>query len=366
MNEEILEDLISLNATSPWLVQFGGSAHGAEEDLIATDVTEQTPAPEESESESDAATDGQGNMSATEAVSELSACIDEDTSMLQDFLGRVRARKAAKEAQEAQSNSQSPTVSSTAARHPLGHINSHSPPQGKSRSPESRREDPQDENSTDRQEPDATGQDAEDTVTFRRSKRTRNSIGGSSSTTRGAHDGPSLIPVRRIPGFAETVVLEPSEAQKVAIITRVNTRRNKGQPCTLVLKKLSAHPVDPSSLGPTVANTNTSLSGVVIASSATIASSSSSTTSSASATSTKKQKSVRWDQQLTYFQDGSGKTSKKQKKKGTGKTRRTRSSDAARVDDAITATIADDRVQGADRNVNGTPAPKRRRLTLES
>ena len=57
--------------------------------------------------------------------------------------------------------------------------------------------------------------------------------------------GPSLIPVRRADG-ADPVVLQKTQAQELAIVTRANTRRNKGQarPPQMALRDLSVEEVD--------------------------------------------------------------------------------------------------------------------------
>ena len=72
----------------------------------------------------------------------------------------------------------------------------------------------------------------------RRSSRTR--LPAPSKTPPGA---PSFIPLRRADG-ADPVILQRSQAQELAMTTRANTRRNKGQskPPLLVLKEISTDP----------------------------------------------------------------------------------------------------------------------------
>jgi len=158
------------------------------------------------------------------------ARFSDDASMLQDFLNRSQARKAAKEpvlpSELAKVPQQSPRRS---PRKALG------PHSGRNRSPrKSRTSAPRDiavRPGTPQGKPklditdldDVEDEVANEPASCRRSTRTR--LPAPSKTPPGA---PSFIPVRRADG-ADPVVLQKSQAQEVAIVTRANTRRNKGQ-----------------------------------------------------------------------------------------------------------------------------------------
>ncbi len=158
------------------------------------------------------------------------ARFSDDASMLQDFLNRSQARKAAKDlvlpSELAKVPQQSPRRS---PRKALG------PHSGRNRSPrKSRTSSPRDiavRPCTPQGKPklditdldDVEDEVANEPASCRRSTRTR--LPPPSKTPPGA---PSFIPVRRADG-ADPVVLQKSQAQEVAIVTRANTRRNKGQ-----------------------------------------------------------------------------------------------------------------------------------------
>src|SRR5262249_49015483 len=62
----------------------------------------------------------------------------------------------------------------------------------------------------------------------RRSSRNKNRIPPHSATPSAAGvPGPNRIPVRR-PNGSDPIILKKTEAQELAILTRTNTRRNKG------------------------------------------------------------------------------------------------------------------------------------------
>ncbi len=170
------------------------------------------------------------------------ARFSDDTSMLRDFLNRAQASKAAKipilsplEAPKPQdSPRRSPRkalrtrIGDASTPQKLGDI-AHRPgtPPGMPKADML--------DSDDAEEMTATP------TSCRRSTRTR--LPAPSKTPPGA---PSFIPVRRADG-ADPVVLQKSQAQELAIVTRANTRRNKGQsrPPLLALKDLPAELAEP-------------------------------------------------------------------------------------------------------------------------
>ena len=165
--------------------------------------------------------------------------ISDDTSVLKDFLNRAQAKKAAKNpptlSAEVPRLAGSPTRRSPRkALKPHGtDLNS---PQKHSRltkgpSTPPRKAVVEEVESSDENE---TGQEL---TAFRRSTRAR--LPAPTKTPPGVT---SFIPVRRGDG-SDQVVLQKSYAQETAIVTRANTRRNKGQskPPALALQHLPAH-----------------------------------------------------------------------------------------------------------------------------
>ena len=167
------------------------------------------------------------------------ARFSDDTSMLKDFLNRAQAKKAAKDvpflSADAPKLEASPGRRSPRKAHEPRNIDSLSPQKckritGRPTTPP-RKPVADDVDSSDDQET------ANEPAAFRRSTRTR--LPAPSKTPPGA---PSFIPVRRGDG-TDPVVLQKSQAQEVAIVTRANTRRNKGQskPPALALQDLPAN-----------------------------------------------------------------------------------------------------------------------------
>ena len=164
------------------------------------------------------------------------ARISDDTSMLQDFLNRAQAKKAAKNVPSL--SAEIPKLqSSPVRRSPRKALEPHvvdavSPQKTKknSKGPSTppRKRIAEESDSSD--DPETVAGPS----TFRRSARTR--LPAPSKTPPGA---PSFIPVRRGDG-SDQVVLQKSQAQEMAIMTRANTRRNKGQskPPSLALQNL--------------------------------------------------------------------------------------------------------------------------------
>lgn len=165
--------------------------------------------------------------------------ISDDTSVLKDFLNRAQAKKAAKNPPTL-SAEVTPLPGSPTRRSPRKALKPHSadlsssqkcsrPRRGPSTPP--RKAAVEEIESSDENE---TGQEA---TAFRRSTRTR--LPAPTKTPPGV---PSFIPVRRGDG-SDQVVLQKSHAQETAIVTRANTRRNKGQskPPALALQHLPAN-----------------------------------------------------------------------------------------------------------------------------
>ena len=164
------------------------------------------------------------------------ARISDDTSMLKDFLNRAQAKKAAKcvppLSAEVPKLQGSPTRRSPrkALEPQTGAVVSPQKSKKSTKGPNTppRKVIVEDIDSSDDQEA------INEPASFRRSTRTR--LPAPSKTPPGA---PSFIPVRRGDG-SDQVVLQKSQAQEMAIVTRANTRRNKGQskPPALALQDL--------------------------------------------------------------------------------------------------------------------------------
>lgn len=193
----------------------------------------------------------------------------DDTSMLKDFLSRAQARKQARDAAltaEPLGTTRSPSPRRS-PRKALASLDSNSPsPHGTSEAVNRVRTPPGKVKLG-----EAHLEDMDETVTstspVRRSTRKR--LAGPSKTSTGA---PSFIPVRRADG-TEPVVLPKSVSQELALVTRTNTRRNKGQakPPAIILKTLGVEEMEEESQG---------------------------------GHSLRKCKSVGWDQRLVYYHDG--------------------------------------------------------------
>ncbi|KAL9008096.1 MAG: hypothetical protein Q9173_006743 [Seirophora scorigena] len=191
----------------------------------------------------------------------------DDTNMLKDFLSRAQARKQAKDTLLVANPAAAATASRRSPRKALASLDSNSPsphkpgvdsdragtPLGRAKLVEVQLE-----------EPDETAADASP---VRRGTRKR--LLAPAKTATGA---PSFIPVRRADG-TDPVVLQKSIAQELALVTRTNTRRNKGQakPPALILKKLGMEEVEQETKG-----------GHAL----------------------RNCKSVGWDEKLVYYQDG--------------------------------------------------------------
>ena len=196
------------------------------------------------------------------------ARFSDDTSMLKDFLSRAQARKAAKVPSLSPKVPKSLQISpkrSPKTKTGSASQSSHSEPVLKrgSKMAKSSPQKPILELTFEDDIGDETTIVADpEPMSCRRSTRTRLPAPPKTPTS-----GPSLIPVRRADG-ADPKVLPKSQAQELAIITRANTRRNKGQskPPLMALKELPADEAD------VAAETERSVSGKAVAWAETLAS----------------------------------------------------------------------------------------------
>ena len=244
------------------------------------------------------------------------ARFSDDTSMLKDFLNRAQARKAA----------QKPVLSA-----PEAGVPQHSPrrsPRKKHGSQDGQGSSPQKPRNvatrpnTPPSKPKPEVFDSDDgeeqtaePASCRRSTRTR--LPAPSKAVPGA---PSFIPVRRADG-TDPVVLQKSQAQELAVTTRANTRRNKGQskPPLLALQDLPTETTDLASSG---------------------------------RQRVERAKSVAWAERLASYRDANGEADEIEERRP--KVRRLRGLGA------MDGTPAAKRTTAVVSNSNGTPAPKRR------
>ena len=161
----------------------------------------------------------------------------DDTSVLKEFLNRAQAKKAAKTPVVSVpdlSDAPKPQVSPRRSpRKALGSYDGNALSPRKQRDIFNRPATPPGKPELDSDEVDKI---CDEVTSCRRSTRTR--LPAPSKAPPGA---PSFIPVRRADG-ADPVVLHKSQAQELAMVTRANTRRNKGQskPPLLALQDLPA------------------------------------------------------------------------------------------------------------------------------
>ena len=157
------------------------------------------------------------------------ARFSDDTDMLKDFLNRAQARKAKMPAlvQEIPHEVKIPKPPNTpprrSPRKALAQLDNNSPKSLKLRDPAIRLGTPPSKPILEPEELDDCNEVDAESLPRRRSARKRLPV--PAKLPPGA---PSFIPVRRADG-ADPVVLQKSVAQELAILTRTNTRRNKGQ-----------------------------------------------------------------------------------------------------------------------------------------
>ena len=244
------------------------------------------------------------------------ARLSDDTSLLKDFLNRAQARKAA----------QVPLLSAPDAPIPLysprrsprkthGSQDGHALSPQKPRKIANRAGTPHGKPKTEALDSDDGEELIAEPASCRRSTRTR--LPAPSKAPPGA---PSFIPVRRADG-TDPVVLHKSQVQELAVTTRANTRRNKGQskPPLLALQDL---PTGSADLAPWVKE------------------------------GAEKAKSVAWATRLACYHDAKGEADEVEERRP--KVSRLRGLSAAN------GTPAAKRTTAALSMSNGTPAPKRR------
>ena len=250
------------------------------------------------------------------------ARFSDDTSMLKDFLNRAQARKAAQKpllsALDAAIPQHSPRRS---PRKMHGSQDGQVPSPQKPRNIANRSTNPPSKPKTEAFDSDDGDEQNAEAASCRRSTRTR--LPTPSKALPGA---PSFIPVRRADG-TDPVVLQKSQAQELAMTTRANTRRNKGQskPPLLALQDLP------------------------------------SATESADLTSTgragaEKAKSVAWAERLASYRDAKEEVDEVEERRP--KVRRLRGLGAGN------GTPAAKRTTAVVSTSNGTPAPNKRRGKL--
>ena len=243
----------------------------------------------------------------------------DDTSMLKDFLNRAQARKAAKFTEVIPGPN---TVNNTPRRSPrkiLGHLDENSPSPVKRRDPAQRPDTPPGKTLTGLLGSDDMDELTGEPVIHRRSARK------CPSTRKEAPGAPSFIPVRR-PDGADPVVLQKSIAQELAIITRANTRRNKG---TSKLPKIMLEALASNGMEEMFAKHKV----------------------------TRSTKTVDWDEKLVYYRENS--CSREEKEDDVETRLRVR---RPRGLGSLNSTPAPKNM-GSKTSSNGTPAPKRRGKT---
>ncbi|KAI9873576.1 MAG: hypothetical protein M1830_010841 [Pleopsidium flavum] len=169
-----------------------------------------------------------------------SSRLSDDTTMLKDFLDRAKARKAAKNAQSSEDVRQPMSSPRRSPRRVLAAVDSNSTSPKKSQDIANRPGTPPGKQKLGTSGFDDADECAVEQTSIRRSARVR--VPAPQKLPLGT---PSFIPVRR-PDGTEPVVLQKSIAQELAIITRANTRRNKGQskPADLTLQELPREPAE--------------------------------------------------------------------------------------------------------------------------
>ena len=163
------------------------------------------------------------------------ARFSDDTNLLKDFLNRAQARKLAK---DGKIPAHGPPESSPrrSPRKVLAEVDSNSPSPQRPKDLATRPGTPPGKQRMDAFAFDDVDELTAEPTSCRRSNRTR--LPNVSKAPPGA---PSFIPVRRADG-TDPVVLPKSIAQDLAVQTRANTRRNKGQskPPSVALQTLTA------------------------------------------------------------------------------------------------------------------------------
>lgn len=195
-----------------------------------------SPIPTDNAEESQDAPDAPNQIDGTVRVTRSGTRFSDETNMLRDFLNRAQARKAAREVPVLATNSAPSIPLRRSPRKALAEISSNSPSPEKPRNVTKRPGTPPGKPIMESVDGEDSDEAAPETTTYRRSTRTR-----LFTPARPAPGAPSLIPVRRADGI-DKIILQRSSAQELAIITRANTRRNRGQskPPKLALQCLPA------------------------------------------------------------------------------------------------------------------------------
>jgi len=170
------------------------------------------------------------------------ARFSDDTNLLKDFLNRAQAKKMIRDIKKPASVP-SPMSPRRSPRKALTELTSNSPSPQKPKDLANRPGTPPGKQRLDAFSFDDVDELTTEPTSCRRSTRTR--LPAPAKAPPGA---PSFIPVRRA-GGTDAVVLQKSMAQELAVQTRANTRRNKGQskPPNVALQNLTAETVETSS-----------------------------------------------------------------------------------------------------------------------
>ena len=282
------------------------------------DETKESKGPEQAINTSPSMKDNEAIAAMPIKTTRSGTRFSDDTNLLKDFLNRAQARKMTKGLD--MPASQKPATSPRRSpRKALAELTSNSPSPQNPKDLANRPGTPPGKQRLDAYSLDAVNDVDELTAeptSCRRSTRTR--LPAPSKLAAGA---PSFIPVRRADG-ADPVILQKSQTQDLAVQTRANTRRNKGQskPPSVALKHLTAETVEMSS-SRMHAQQNS--------------------------------KSVGWDDRLVYYQDYPDATNEEGKDEKRPKVRRLRGLGSANGTPAAKK-VADTVIS------RGTPAPRRR------
>ncbi|KAI9761489.1 MAG: hypothetical protein M4579_000999 [Chaenotheca gracillima] len=210
---------------------------------------------------------------------DLDSQLDDDTTMLTAFLDRVNASKAAKIAEQPASIAAGRVPQASPTRKPLRPVDTNSPSRRQQKKRvASRKSNAGDEGSLE-ETSEKRGDARDDGHGFRRSgRRLGQSTPGTSAKSRTSTPSNS-IPVR-LEGSEPTWTLSQNTATKfipldVIALTRANTKRNRGQPCATVIKRLDDGTAAISTSPPAAEEDGTP---------------------------TTAKKTVNWDEQLVYFQ----------------------------------------------------------------
>ncbi|KAK4696640.1 hypothetical protein P7C71_g1309, partial [Lecanoromycetidae sp. Uapishka_2] len=263
--------------------------------------------------------EAKGQAESPKRKTRSAARFSDDTSMLKEFLNRAQAKKAAKTPALPKPDLPQPQISPRRSpRKALGSNDDSALSPQKSRDIANRPGTPPGKPQVEGHDSDDGDEISAEPSSCRRSTRTR--LPAPSKTPPGA---PSFIPVRRADG-TDPVVLQKSQAQELAMVTRANTRRNKGQskPPLLALHDLPVETAECASI--------TRARG-------------------------KQAKTVGWAERLASYQDAKD---TEEAEEARPKVRRMKGLGSAN------GTPGPKRATAVVGTSNGTPAPKRRSMVL--